>query len=149
VRRSVILSFEAALIQDDAAAVAQCEDGGRWTLVLAGPLDVWVTLRPSTAPAESFQARLLWTKYPDDPPSLLFRDPDTGRLDVPGAWPVAGPVRPMIGLCVSYTKEGFALHPEWAGDPTCRWAPFGNVLLKVIRSLQEDLDTSYTGRFQG
>ena len=148
-RFSVIGSFEAALLQEDAAAIAQCEDGSRWTLVLPGSLEVWVTLRPGCAPAESFQARMLWNKYPDEPPSRLFRDPETGRLDFPRAWPVAGPVRPMTGLCVSYTKEGFALHPEWVSDPSCRWAPFGNVLLKVIRSLQDDLDTSYTGRFQG
>jgi hypothetical protein len=142
-------SFEAEAFRDDFDAIAQCEDASRWSLVLAGPLEVWATLAPATATNELFQARLEWARYPDEPPSVLFRDPDTGRLDVPNAWPTGGPVRPMTGLCVSYTREGFALHPEWRNDPTCRWSSVGNVLLKVIRNLQSDLDSSYSGRFRG
>jgi hypothetical protein len=49
-------------------------------------------------------------------------------------------------MCVSYTAEGFAMHPEWVRDPLRRWDVRGNGLLKVIRWLQEDLDVHFAGR---
>lgn len=141
--------FESELLRHDVGAIAQAEDADRWRVQLVGPFEVWVTLAPMIAPTESFQGRFIWDRYPDAPPSLVFREPATGRIDLPRAWPTGGPFRPMTGLCVSYTKEGFGMHPEWVSDPTCRWSPAGNVMLKVIRLLQEDFDTSFAGRYPG
>jgi hypothetical protein len=101
------------------------------------------------APSELFQARLLWTKYPDLPPSLKFRDTATGRLDLPQAWPIVRGFRPQsLDACVNYCAEGFALHPEWQQDPRFRWDPSNNPVLRVLRTVQEELDEDYQGRFQ-
>jgi hypothetical protein len=100
--------------------------------------------------AEVFQARLLWTEYPGQPPSLKFRDPATGRLDLPTAWPIVRGFRPAsLDACVSWCAEGFNLHPEWRTDPKLRWVPHGNVLLKVLRILQGELDEFFQGRHRG
>lgn len=123
-------------------------DADRWQLLKAGPLEVWATMSPQRAPEESFQARLLWGSYPAEPPSLKFRDPASGRLDMPTAWPKVRGFRPQsLDACVSWCQEGFQLHPEWRGDARFRWESHGNVLLKVLRILQEELDSFFEGRY--
>jgi hypothetical protein len=134
-------------LDDDFAAAKVVEDGHRWDLERAGTLEVWATFAPPTAPAERFSARLLWKRYPDEAPSLKFRDLGTGRIDIPRAWPQLPGFRPgSCDACVSWTSEGAALHPEWAGDPKFRWDPSGNVLLKVLRTLADLFETSFQGR---
>jgi hypothetical protein len=136
-------------LRDDFAEAASVSDATRWELEMPGDLEVLATFSPATAPNERFQARLLWTRYPDEPPSLKFRDPSTGRLDVPQAWPVVRGFRPQsLDACVNWCLEGFALHPEWKADPRFRWNPSGNRLLWVLRVLQEELDENYQGRFK-
>lgn len=132
--------FDALLLRIDR------EPADTWSAELAGPLEVFVTFVPGQHSTENFYARLAWDRYPDHPPSVLFRDPDTGRLDVPQAWPTGGPFRPMTGLCVNYTREGFGMHPEWVSDARFRWRTDGNVLLKVIRLMQDSFDHEYAGR---
>jgi hypothetical protein len=144
-------SFDALALRADfegLPASGDREPADTWSAVLVDPLEVWVTFTPTHHPTEHFQARLAWDRYPDRAPSVLFRDPTSGRLDVPNAWPLGGPFRPMVGLCVNYTREGFALHPEWATDPRLRWRSDGNALLKVIRMMQDSFDTEYTGKNQ-
>ena len=115
----------------------------------AGRLELFATMSSSKAPGESFQARLLWNSYPSDPPSMKFRDPATGRLDLPTAWPILPGFRPKnLDACVSWTAEGFGLHPDWKSDARYRWDPRGNVLLKVLRYLQAAFDDSFGGRFR-
>jgi hypothetical protein len=112
-------------------------------------LEVLAMMSPESAPTERFQARLLWTRYPDDPPSLKFRDPSTGRLDLPQAWPIVRGFRPQsLDACVNWCSEGFALHPEWKADPRLKWNPNGNRLLFVLRQVQEELDDHFQGRFK-
>jgi hypothetical protein len=106
-------------------------------------------MHSTAAPEESFQARLLWDVYPDNAPSLKFRDPATGRLDLPAAWPILPGCRPTsLDACVNYCSEGFALHPEWRTDPRFRWNPKGNALLYVLRILQDQFDHSFGGRYK-
>ena len=136
---------------DDLEEVRTCEDVVRWTIEAGPPhqqpLEVWVTMSPTSYPGEEFQVRLLWVVYPDHAPSLKFRDAANGGLNVATAWPTGGPFRPTaLCACVNYCSEGFALHPEWVTDPSTRWDSRGNVLLKVLRLVQDDLDTSFTGR---
>jgi hypothetical protein len=136
-------------LKEDFEEATGVSDASRWTLEMPGDLEVLATMSPTSAPTEQFQARLLWTKYPDEPPSLKFRDPGTGRLDLPRAWPNVRGFRPQsLDACVSWCSEGFALHPEWKADPRFRWDPSGNRLLLVLRQLQEELDDYFQGRFK-
>ena len=136
-------------LQDDFQEATGVSDASRWTLEMPRDLEVLVTMSPASAPNEKFQGRLLWTKYPDDPPSLKFRDPGTGRLDSPQAWPVVRGFRPQsLDACVSWCKEGFTIHPEWRNDPRYAWDKSHNPLLRVLRTLQDELDSYYQGRFK-
>ncbi len=137
-------------LAEDFSKVFSCEDASRWKLEKADPLEVWVSLSPSSHTEEVFQARLLWKTYPDEPPSLKFRDVTTGRIDLPTAWPIVRGFRPStLDACVNWCIEGFSLHPEWKNDPRFRWDNKGNVLLKILRILQDELDNYYQGRFKG
>jgi hypothetical protein len=122
------------------------EPADTWSAELVRPLEVQVVMVSAKDTKEKFLARLLWSRYPDNPPSVLFLDPKTGASNVAQAWPTGGPFRPPTGLCINFTAEGFALHPEWTRDPLRRWLSQGNVLLRVIRQLQERLDLDYAGR---
>jgi hypothetical protein len=137
-------------LRDDFAEVLTTDDAKRWGLDLAGPLEVWAKMSPASKPEEIFQARLLWTRYPDDLPSLKYRDPATGQLDSPKAWPQLPGFRPnSLDACVSYCSEGFGLHPEWRNDRRYRWDSHGNPLLRVLRILQQELDEHFSGRYPG
>jgi hypothetical protein len=136
-------------LKDDFEEAKSVRDAARWALEMPQDLEVLATMSPANAPNERFQARLLWSKYPDEPPSLKFRDPATGRLDLPQAWPVVRGFRSQsLDACVNWCLEGFALHPEWRSDPRFRWNPNGNPLLRVLRQLQEELDDHFQGRFK-
>ncbi len=136
-------------LDQDFKKAALVEDAARWELEKPEALEVWAMMHSISAPEELFQVRLLWDVYPDKAPSLKFRDPETGRLDLPTAWPVLPGFRPgSLDACVNYCSEGFALHPEWTTDAKFRWNPNGNVLLNVLRILQEEFDLSYGGRFK-
>jgi len=49
-------------------------------------------------------------------------------------------------ICATWTLEGFEAHPDWRNDPRYRWRSDGNVLLKTLRTLQQELDESFQGR---
>lgn len=138
-------------LDDDLEEVLTTTDAARWTIQRAAPLEVWATLSPAGHSRETYQARLLWSIYPDEPPSLKFRDPVTGSLTQSSAWPRLPGLRPgSLDACVNWTAEGLALHPEWRRDARYRWDGHGNALLKVLRILQEQLDdpSLYQGRSQ-
>ena len=136
-------------LRDDFAEAGDAPEASRWELEMPSDLEVLVTLSPAPDLNEKFQARLLWTRYPDCPPSLKFRDPKTGRFDMPQAWPVVRGFRPQsLDACVNWCAEGFALHPEWKNDARYQWNPSGNGLLWVLRQLQQELDEHYQGRFK-
>lgn len=138
-------------LDEDYQKVLGCRYSQRWALERADhALEVWATVWPAGCPEEKFQARLLWTDYPQQPPSFKFRDPVTGRLDLPSAWPQVRGFRPTsFDACVNWCLEGFSLHPEWRDDPRLRWDSRGNALLRVLSTLQEELDNDFHGRFCG
>ncbi len=141
--------FSKLNLRDDFQDASGVPDASRWMLERAGDLEVFATMSPASAPGEHFQARLLWNKYPDEAPSLKFRDPATGRLDVPQSWPVVRGFRPQsLDACVNWCAEGFNLHPEWKTDPRWKWNSNSNPLLWVLRQLQEELDQYYQGRYK-
>lgn len=134
-------------LKDDFEQASSIPEAVRWVLEKPGRLEVWATMHPVAHTEELFQARLLWADYPRAPPSLKFRDRETGRLDLTCAWPITIGTRPgNFVSCVNYCVEGFDLHPEWKTDPRYRWDSSGNVLLKVLRFLQEELDETYKER---
>jgi hypothetical protein len=136
--------------QQDLAGASLAEDAKRWKIETAGPLEVYVSLASIKDPANVFQARLCWKAYPGEPPSLKFRDPKTGSLTSPSAWPLVRGFRPQtLDACVSWCAEGHALHPEWRNDPKYRWVGDGNALLGTIRRLQSELDFHYSGKYGG
>jgi len=136
-------------LEEDLAKALACEDASRWKLEKTGPVEVLASLSPGGEPKEVFQARLLWGQYPGQEPSLKFRDPSTGRLDLPAAWPQVRGFRPKtLDACVNWCAEGFGIHPEWRNDPKFRWDPRGNALLRVVRILQDELDNHFQGRFK-
>jgi hypothetical protein len=144
-----VSDLSALNLADDFERAAATPDAARWTLGKPGPLEVLALMSSLGASAEQFQARLLWDDYPEHAPSLKFRDPATGRLDLPTAWPVVRGFRPkQLDACVNYCSEGFTLHPEWKTDARFRWDPRGNALLRVLRTIQEELDNHFQGRFR-
>jgi hypothetical protein len=137
------LSFE-----QDLANALGVEDAARWKVSRAGELELLVEITSAKAPAEIFQALLRWLEYPGFA-SMKFRDPATGRLDMPTAWPVVRGFRPAtLDACVNWTLEGFNLHPEWRNDPNFKWNPSGNAVLRTLKTLQNEMDDHYTGRFK-
>jgi hypothetical protein len=140
-----ILNFE-----DDLKAASDAPGAGRWKFEQRGNLELRVTIAPDGHEADVYIARLFWLDYPGDrPPSVKFVDPDTGRLDVAKAWPIANGFRPgSYDICANWTAEGFVTHPEWASSNN-RWNGAGNIILRVTRILQQELDNSYSGRFNG
>jgi hypothetical protein len=137
-------------LADDFRAIAATADAERWSLENPKPLEVWALMFAAGEPTERFQARLLWVQYPEQAPSLKFRDPATGRLDMPTAWPIVRGFRPAsLDACVNFCAEGFGMHPEWKDDPRYRWDPRGNAMLRVLRTLQDELDNYCEGRFRG
>ncbi len=136
-------------LKDDFEEAAGVSDAISWKLEMPSALEVFATMSPAGQPCEMYQARLLWTKYPDEAPSLKFRDPLSGRLDLPQAWPIARGFRPQsLDACVNWCAEGFVLHPEWRNDSRWKWNSNGNPLLWVLRQLQEELDNHCQGRFK-
>lgn len=133
----------------DLQEAMQVEDAQRWKVEPVGALEVFLTLSPENAPNESFQARLAWNVYPGEPPSIKFRDPESGSLTTKTAWPIIRGFRPdNLDTCVNYSSEGFVTHPEWKNDPNLKWNPNGNVILKIFRTLQSEMDNHFSGRFK-
>src|SRR5438093_7514069 len=133
----------------DLAEALKVADAQRWKIEKVAALEIYVENSSVKAPEEIFQARLLWNSYPGEPPSLKFRDPKSGRLDLPTAWPAVRGFRPSsLDACVNWCLEGFALHPEWKNDPNLKWNSTGNSLLRVLRILQNEMDERFCGRFK-
>jgi hypothetical protein len=107
----------------------------------------WLCLRPASEPSERYVVRLAWDRYPHDPPSVKFATDIRGQLDSTGAWPIIAGYRPgNFDICQPFTKEAFAIHPEWKDGPE-RWPANGrNPFLWVVVTLQNDFDNRYEGR---
>lgn len=134
-------------LEDDFNKILGLDEARHWGLQHPSALEVRATTSPKNSLNEFFVSRFLWNVYPQEPPSLKFIDPQTGRLDLSSAWPMLPGFRPSnLDACVNWTLEGFTLHPEWKNDPRYRWDPRGNVLLKVLRYLQNELDLNFQGR---
>jgi hypothetical protein len=136
-----------AIFDADLKEVLLAPDKDRWEIESGTDLEIFVTAFPKSVPEEKFQARFAWMMYPAEPPSFKFRDPLTKRLDLLSAWPEVHGYRPgNYDACVNWSAEGFVAHPEWKNDENIRWTPSGNVLLKVIRLFQKDLDEKFVRR---
>lgn len=138
---------EANLTDDLAEILDDPPTSNRWIIERPSPMEFLVTMSPQSNPQEKFQLRLLWTEYPGQPPSVKFRDPETGSLMLKKSWPMAPGFRPdSLDTCVNWSQEGFNTHKEWRNDPKIRWDTAGNALLRVLQQVQELLDWHYGGR---
>lgn len=112
------------------------------------PAIYWVILRPRTAPTERYIARVEWFSYPYEPPSIKFATEVRGSLTVTSAWPlITGYRAGSYDICRPFTREGFALHPEWRVGSTA-WPTEGNPFLWVVQTMQFHFDNEYQGRSQ-
>lgn len=138
-------------LEADAEAVAAFlrEHGGRLHGGEGSSGVCWLALVPTSDPDETYFARLAWSEYPGAPPSVKFaRSIGVAVDDDPRAWPVVPGFRAQsFDICMPFTAEGFALHPEWAGTSEA-WRSAGNPFLYVAATLQRLLDTQYSGRFE-
>jgi hypothetical protein len=139
-------------LEDDCAAVVEFLAGFGGELVQrsedADGGVFWVRLHPRSTPAETYVARIAWTRYPDAAPSVKFADGVGGSLDVVKAWPKCNGYRPgNFDICKPFTAEGFTVHPEWRSGPHA-WKTTGNPFLFVVSQLQDDLNHRYQGRAQ-
>jgi hypothetical protein len=136
-------------LQADATAVAKLleQHGGRLVADDADAGVHWLEMHPRSAMSEIYVARVKWARYPDAPPSVKFATEVGGRIDVLTAWPVIPGYRPTaFDICMPFTAEGFAVHPDWAQTKEA-WTGTGNPFLWVAETLQRDLNNRYQGRF--
>lgn len=142
-------SFDEIAFGEDIDEVLSSEDAQRWKFEKTGDLEVHLTFYPKDYPEDVYMVRLHWNRYPGEPPSVKFRNIQTGSYEDSFAWPIIPGARPTsFDICRSYCLEGMNLHPEWKNDSKYVWDDTGNVLLKVIRWLQKDLDYRYGGRYK-
>lgn len=116
------------------------ERGGRLEKRTVDPIGLyWAVIQPAPADAAPFVARILWSVYPDRPPSVLFADSVGGATSNISSWPAANGYRAPNDICKPFTSEGQAVHAEWVTG--ChRWRGQGNPFLFVIETLQDDID---------
>lgn len=109
----------------------------------------FVTMK-SIIDGESYMLRMMWDGYPEEPPSVKPVNPDTKDMNDVRAWPLCDGFRlpPTADLCLNITRDGFALHPDWARDPRYRWESTGNPAERVLFALQVRLNdrSKYHGR---
>jgi hypothetical protein len=134
-------------LEEDRAAVEEflAEHDARLLRDEHDPAMYWLDVRPASAPHERFYPRLVWARYPDDPPSIIFADAIGGQLGIMAAWPICPGYRAPNDICKPLSAEGYALHPEWRIGPDA-WPTEGNPFLWVAETLQFDLDNQYQGR---
>lgn len=99
----------------------------------------WAVIQPAEPGTRSFIVKIVWTVYPDRPPSVLFASSVDGPTAVAQAWPAAPGYRAPNDICKPFTTEGQALHSEWATGEH-EWRDEGNPFLYVIENLQSDID---------
>jgi hypothetical protein len=140
----VRLQAKLAFVQDleEVSAVA-AERGWKVRSPGDGVAEVRMT---SAIDKEAYWLRLVGDAYPH-PCSILPFDPATGSTAVRAAWPACTGFRPTTDLCLNLSSEGFALHPQWASDPTTAFDTSGNPLLRVLEEVQLLLNTP--GKYQG
>jgi hypothetical protein len=131
-----VAAVAAFLAENDGAVEADSVEQGVY----------WLTMRPRTVPPERYYVHVAWERYPGAPPSVGFATAIGGELNVTSAWPLVPNYRPpSFDICMPFTKEGFALHSEWAGGREA-WQTTGNPFLWVVELMQDHLDRLYQGR---
>lgn len=129
-------------LEADKVAVAcfLAEGGGHLVRREDDPIGLyWAVIQPAAAHSAPFIARVLWSVYPDRPPSVLLADEIGGQTSTVTAWPAANGYRAPNDICKPFTAEGQALHAEWA-EGIHRWRTDGNPFLYVIETMQDDID---------
>jgi len=140
--------FELSLFEKELVEVEALPEAVRWTLERDDtvPLGLRVLMHPASKPSDHYMARLQWGGL-FNPVSLKFLNLSTRADNDPTAWPQCYGFRPgQLDACVSWTKEGHQLHPEWAQSGRSTFRPPERPVQLALLQLQHELDTSYTGR---
>lgn len=140
------LASKLSLEEDLPAVMDQVVDHGALLQAGSEPGEFWLTMSPPSAPHETFHVRILWSRYPDAPPSVKFADAIDGRLDLSSAWPIIPGYRPGdLDICQPFTAEAYKVHPDWAAGPEA-WPSEGNPFEWVVTRLLHDMCDRYQGR---
>jgi len=144
----VATAFDLAAFAAELDVLRAEPEASRWHIERDNsvPLGVLVGMYPASAPEEQFLARFRWDQL-TDPASLKFLNlksrSDTDRT----AWPKCPGFRPgNLDACVSWTKEGHALHPDWRTTDKASFESPPNPVAFVVAHLQHLLDAHYGGR---
>ncbi len=141
--------LELDLFEEQLGEVAKLPGASRWRVEREKnfPLGLLVTMHPASNPAHSYTARIRWNGDLFGPFSLQFVNPDTGADRETSAWPQCGGFSPTaFAACIPITQEGHQLHPEWKTNRATRFPQTDTPVTFAIESVQDILDTSYTGR---
>ena len=140
--------LELALFVEELESVRKLPEAIRWELERDKEysLGLFAVMHPRSNPAELYKAHFRWTDY-FGPFSLKFVNLATGSETDSKAWPRCYGFRPgSFDICLPWTAEGHALHPEWKTSASNSFpnvdAPMQHALLRV----QSSLDNSYEGR---
>jgi len=140
--------LEKALFEEELQAVRGLPEASRWQIERddAVPLGLFAVVHPIAEPAELYRARIRWTDY-FGPFSLKFINLATGLDNDPSAWPQCFGFRPgCLDVCLPWTAEGQALHPEWRTSVTQAFPKVEVPMQFALLQLQFSMDNTYQGR---
>lgn len=140
--------FERVLFDEELLEVRNLPEAGRWELErdFSVPFGILVVMHPQSKPTELYKARLRWGNL-FAPPSLKFVDLRNGADNDPSAWPRCYGFRPEnLDVCLPWTAEGHALHPEWVNSVKHSFSRIEAPVQFALLNLQISLDKTYTGR---
>ncbi len=140
--------FELAVFEQELLELQNLPEAARWNIErdTAAPLGLFATMHPRSKPDETYLARLRWDIL-FGPVSLKFQTLDTRSENDPRAWPKCRGFRPgNLDACVSWTKEGHALHPEWCNSTKASYSLPDKPVQFAVLMVQHELDAHYGGR---
>jgi len=140
--------FEQAIFEEELHEVRSLPEANRWILERDNsvPLGVYAVMHPASNPNELYRARLRWGNY-FGPVSLKFINIKNGSETDSSAWPRCHGFRPASrDVCLPWTAEGHALHPEWANSVRNAFPKPESPLQFSLLHLQFALDNTYSGR---
>lgn len=140
--------YDLILFEQNFQAALALPEAQQWNIERDefSPLSVFCTMRPRTAPAEQYKARLRWTDY-SMPFSLKFINIENGSEIDQHAWPNFEGSRPShFFVCAPFTKEGNDHHVEWGLSPATRYKTPDEPLVFALIQLKHLLDNTYQGR---
>lgn len=140
--------LEQSLFEEELQTVRELPDAKRWQLErdMTVPLGLFAIMHPISNPKELYKTRIRWTDY-FRPFSVKFINMMNGTDNDPSAWPRCSGFRPSsLDICLPWTAEGHALHPEWKNSVKHQYPKVDAPMQFALLQIQYSLDTCYEGR---